>query len=438
MYTVAIVGRPNVGKSALFNRLTRSRKAIVGDLPGITRDRLFQEVDWEGRCFRVVDTGGIVPGEAEQLPESVFRQAEIALEEADLVLLVVDGRDGITPIDQRLNELLRSSGKEFLLVVNKIDAPSVEPHAYQFHAFGVDKIYPVSAEHSLGIDRLLDEILERVPETPGEPPPDEIRVAIIGRPNVGKSSLLNRLAGQERVIVSEVPGTTRDAIDTIIEFQSRRYRLVDTAGIKRKGKTSGLVEKLSVVMARRSIERADVVLLLIDATEGATKLDATIGGYAHDAGKSVIIVVNKWDLIERDSHTAILLEKEFRMRLKFLDYAPLVFVSAKTGQRVFKLLEHVEQAFQARQIRVPTAELNKFVEQEVQPRLRAAGSRRKFPVIYASQVAVAPPTVVLFTRTRKKLHFSMERFLINRLRHRYQFYATPIVVRQRLRRAGRG
>ncbi len=330
MYTVAIVGRPNVGKSALFNRLTRSRKAIVGDLPGITRDRLFQEVDWEGRCFRVVDTGGIVPGEAEQLLESVFRQAEIALEEADLVLLVVDGRDGITPIDQRLNELLRSSGKEFLLVVNKIDAPSVEPHAYQFHAFGVDKIYPVSAEHSLGIDRLLDEILERVPETPGEPPPDEIRVAIIGRPNVGKSSLLNRLAGQERVIVSEVPGTTRDAIDTIIEFQSRRYRLVDTAGIKRKGKTSGLVEKLSVVMARRSIERADVVLLLIDATEGATKLDATIGGYAHDAGKSVIIVVNKWDLIERDSHTAILLEKEFRMRLKFLDYAPLVFVSAKT------------------------------------------------------------------------------------------------------------
>ncbi len=433
MYTVAIVGRPNVGKSALFNRLTRSRKAIVGDLPGITRDRLFQEVDWEGRCFRVVDTGGIVPGEAEQLPESVFRQAEIALEESDLVLMVVDGREGPTPVDESLHGLLRSGGREFLLVVNKMDVPSVDDHAYAFHSLGIEEFFPVSAEHSRGFDELLEAILERVPEGEPEESDGEIRVAIIGRPNMGKSSLLNQLLGQERVIVSETPGTTRDSVDSVLETAGQRYRLVDTAGIRRKGKTSGMVEKLSMVMARRSIQRCDVVLLLIDATEGATRADATIGGYAHEAGKSLLLVVNKWDLIERDAFTAIRLEKEYRMKLKFLDYAPLVFVSARTGQRVFKLLEHVQRAYQARRLRVPTAELNQFLQREVQPRLQAASPRRKFPVVYGSQVAVDPPTFVLFTRSRQKMHFSVERFLVNRLRERYGFYATPLVVRQRLR-----
>ncbi len=433
MYTVAIVGRPNVGKSTLFNRLTRSRKAIVGNQPGITRDRLSETVNWDGKSFRVIDTGGVVPGEKEELPESVFRQAEIALEESDLVLMVVDGREGPTPVDESLHGLLRSGGREFLLVVNKMDVPSVDDHAYAFHSLGIEEFFPVSAEHSRGFDELLEAILERVPEGEPEGSDGEIRVAIIGRPNMGKSSLLNALAGQERVIVSETPGTTRDSVDSVLETAGQRYRLVDTAGIRRKGKTSGMVEKLSMVMARRSIQRCDVVLLLIDATEGATRADATIGGYAHEAGKSLLLVVNKWDLIERDAFTAIRLEKEYRMKLKFLDYAPLVFVSARTGQRVFKLLEHVQRAYQARRLRVPTAELNQFLQREVQPRLQAASPRRKFPVVYGSQVAVDPPTFVLFTRSRQKMHFSVERFLVNRLRERYGFYATPLVVRQRLR-----
>ncbi len=433
MFTVAIVGRPNVGKSTLFNRLTRSRKAIVGNQPGITRDRLSETVNWDGKSFRVIDTGGVVPGEKEELPESVFRQAEIALEEADLVLMVVDGREGPTPVDESLHDLLRSGGREFLLVVNKMDVPSVDDHAYAFHSLGIEEFFPVSAEHSRGFDELLEAILERVPEGEPEESDGEIRVAIIGRPNMGKSSLLNQLLGQERVIVSETPGTTRDSVDSVLETAGQRYRLVDTAGIRRKGKTSGMVEKLSMVMARRSIQRCDVVLLLIDATEGATRADATIGGYAHEAGKSLLLVVNKWDLIERDAFTAIRLEKEYRMKLKFLDYAPLVFVSARTGQRVFKLLEHVQRAYQARRLRVPTAELNQFLQREVQPRLQAASPRRKFPVVYGSQVAVDPPTFVLFTRSRQKMHFSVERFLVNRLRERYGFYATPLVVRQRLR-----
>ncbi len=433
MFTVAIVGRPNVGKSTLFNRLTRSRKAIVGNQPGITRDRLSETVNWDGKSFRVIDTGGVVPGEKEELPESVFRQAEIALEESDLVLMVVDGREGPTPVDESLHGLLRSGGREFLLVVNKMDVPSVDDHAYAFHSLGIEEFFPVSAEHSRGFDELLEAILERVPEGEPEGSDGEIRVAIIGRPNMGKSSLLNQLLGQERVIVSETPGTTRDSVDSVLETAGQRYRLVDTAGIRRKGKTSGMVEKLSMVMARRSIQRCDVVLLLIDATEGATRADATIGGYAHEAGKSLLLVVNKWDLIERDAFTAIRLEKEYRMKLKFLDYAPLVFVSARTGQRVFKLLEHVQRAYQARRLRVPTAELNQFLQREVQPRLQAASPRRKFPVVYGSQVAVDPPTFVLFTRSRQKMHFSVERFLVNRLRERYGFYATPLVVRQRLR-----
>ncbi len=434
MFRVAIVGRPNVGKSTLFNKLTRSRRAIVGNEPGITRDRLYSTVQWDMRTFEVIDTGGIVPDEKERIPEQIFRQAEIALQEADLIVWVVDGREGVTPIDQALNSLLRAGGKDFLLAVNKIDAASVEDQAAQFYSLGVEKLFPLSAEHSLGLDELLDEILERVPEGGSEPSRiDEIRIAVIGRPNMGKSSLVNRLLGEERVIVTEIPGTTRDSIDTVLERGGRRYRLVDTAGIRRKGKTELMADKLSVVMARKSIERADVVLLVIDAVEGATKTDATIGGYADEAGKSLIIVVNKWDLVERDTHTAVRLEKDFRMKMRFLQYAPLVFVSAKTGLRVFKLLEHVDKAFQARSLRVPTGELNKFVETEVQPMVQSRQTTRKFPVMYASQVSTSPPTFVFFTRTRDKLHYSTTRFLSNRLRDKYEFYATPIRIVQRVR-----
>ncbi len=426
MYRVAIVGRPNVGKSTLFNRLTRKRKAIVGKEPGITRDRLFEMARWNGKQFEVIDTGGLIPDQKEIIPERILQQAEIAMEEADLILFVVDARQGISPLDETLNSLLRSRGREFLLVVNKVDVPQLEPEVAQFYSFGVKMLYSVSAEHKLGVSVLVEEILERIPESAESSSEEELRVAIIGRPNVGKSSLLNRLLGQERAIVTDLPGTTRDAIDSVLQFKGQSYRLIDTAGIRRKGKTELEAEKLCVLMARKSLERADVVLLVIEATEGATKLDATIGGYAHQAGRSVIVVVNKWDLIARDTHTAARLETEFRLRMRFLDYAPMIFVSAKTGLRVTKILELVGEAQKARLLRVPTAELNKFLETDLQPMLSSAGRSWRFPVKYAAQVAVTPPTFVFFTRASQKLHFSTQRFVVNRLREKYGFYATPI------------
>ncbi len=434
MYRVAIVGRPNVGKSTLFNRLTRTRKAIVGDEPGITRDRLSQVVLRDDKGFELIDTGGFIPEEKEAIPRKILEQAEVAMQEADLIVFVTDVRDGILPLDETLNALLRAHGKEYLLVVNKVDVSRLEEEALQFYALGVDCIYPVSSEHNLGVSTLVEAIIQRVSGTEMIPEGEEIRVAIIGRPNVGKSSILNRFLGQERAIVTDLPGTTRDAIDSQLQFEGQSYRLVDTAGIRRKGKTELRTEKLSVIMARKSLERADVVLLVIDTVEGATKLDATIGGYAHDAGKSIIVVANKWDRIVRDTHTAALTEKEFRAHMRFLDYAPMIFVSAKTGQRVTNVLSLVKQAFEARQFRVSTAVLNSFLEKQALPSLAAAGSQRKFPVKYAAQVAVAPPTFVFFTRSPRKLHFSKQRFLINRLREEYGFYATPIRILQRKRR----
>jgi len=426
MYRVAIVGRPNVGKSTLFNRLIRKRKAIVGDEPGITRDRLFETAHWHGRCFEVIDTGGLIPDDKEIIPEMILQQVEIAMEEADCILFVVDVRSGVHPWDESLNSLLRSQGKDYLLIANKVDVPQVESEAAPFYAFGVDTVYPISAEHNLGISVLVEKILERVPESDEPGDQEEIRVTILGRPNVGKSSLLNRFLGQERVIVTDLPGTTRDAVDSLLQLEGQSYRLIDTAGIRRKGKTKLFTEKMCVVMARKSLQRADVVLLIIDATEGVTNLDATIGGYAHEEGKSIIIVVNKWDLVARDTHTTVRLEKEYRLQMKFLGYAPMIFVSAKTGQRVTKILGLVQDAYQARLSRFPTAELNKFLDQEVKPALPSRGSEKGFPIKYMVQVKVAPPTFVCFTRTSRKLHFSTQRFLVNRLREKYGFFATPV------------
>lgn len=426
MYRVAIIGRPNVGKSTLFNRLTRKRKAIVGDEPGITRDRLFETANWDGKCFEVIDTGGLIPDDKEIIPERILQQAEIAMEEADRILFVVDVRSGVHPLDESLNSLLRSQGKDYLLIVNKVDVPQVELEVAPFYAFGVETVYPVSAEHNVGISVLVEKILEGVPESDEPGDQEEIRVTIVGRPNVGKSSLLNRFLGQERVIVTDLPGTTRDPVDSLLQLEGQSYRLIDTAGIRRKGKTKLLTEKMCVVMARKNLQRADVVLLIIDATEGATNLDATIGGYAHEEGKSIIIVVNKWDLVARDTHTTARLEKEFRLQMKFLGYAPMIFVSAKTGQRVTKILGLVQDAYKARLARFPTAELNKFLDQEVKPALPSRGSERGFPIKYMVQVKVAPPTFVCFTRTSRKLHFSTQRFLVNRLREKYGFFATPV------------
>lgn len=434
------MGRPNVGKSTLFNRLTRTRKAIVGNEAGITRDRLTQDATWDGRTFEVVDTGGIIPESRDLIPEKVFEQARIAIEESDLILFVVDVRSGPTPLDESLNPLLRASGKPYLLVVNKVDVPRVEPEVLSFYRLGVGRLFPVSAEHNEGIADLVAGILEYVPEGVEEAQPPEIRIAIVGRPNVGKSSLLNRLVGHQRVIVSEQPGTTRDSVDTVLKSRGQTFRLIDTAGIRRKGRTGEMAEKLSVVMARKSLERADVVFLVIDSVEGATKLDATIGGYAQEAGASIIIVANKWDLVEKDTFTAVERESEFRRHMRFLEYAPMIFISALTGQRVPRLLELAEAAFEARHFRISTGELNRFLREETGSMLNSPDDSRRSLLKYATQSSVAPPTFILFTRGRHRLHFSKIRFLSNRLRQRYGFFSTPIRIRQRRSRqpAGRG
>lgn len=405
----------------------------MGDEPGITRDRLHQVAHWDQKQFEAIDTGGMIPQERELIAEKVLEQVDIAISEADLLLFVVDARSGITPLDQSLNALLRSRGKEHLLVVNKVDTPRWENEALQFYALGARVLFPISAEHKEGVSILVEEILKRVPNFNEAVREEEIRVAIIGRPNVGKSSLLNRLLGQERAIVTVVPGTTRDAVDTVLTFKGRVYRLIDTAGIRRKGKSEGRTEKVSVVVARKNLERSDVVLVMFDAVEGVTRLDATIGGYAHKAGKSVILVGNKWDCVAEGASRRRL-EEEFRMQLGFLEYAPLVFVSAKTGLRVFQTLERVRHAYDARLTRVPTAELNQFVERQIQPFLLSSGGPRKFSIKYVAQVGVEPPTFVFFTRGTGRLHFSTQRYLINQLRHRYKFYATPIKILQKVTR----
>jgi len=346
--TVVILGRPNVGKSTLFNKLTGSRRSIVGDESGITRDRIYGRAEWRAREFRVVDTGGIIPDEKELIPANILRQARTAIDEASLILLVVDARAGITPLDEELAELARSTNKPVFVAANKVDTAKLEAEALEFEQWGFDEVFPISAEHGDGVAEMLDRVMDLLPAPEArDERREEVRLAVVGRPNVGKSSLVNRLTGEERVIVSPVPGTTRDAVDTEIEYNDRRFRLIDTAGIRRKGKPELLAEKVSVVMARQQLERADVAILLIDAIEGPTALDATIGGYAHEAGASLIIAVNKWDAVEKDMYTTKQYEARIREMTKFADYAPVVFISAKTGQRVTKLLELALQAHAA-------------------------------------------------------------------------------------------
>lgn len=435
MFKVAIVGRPNVGKSTLFNRLTRSRKALVGNEPGITRDRIHEIIEAENKMFELVDTGGIVPGNQEIIPAMIMDQARMAISDSDLILLLVDTRAGIIPLDQDLASLIKSSGREVWLVPTKVDAPGVETQVWEFSRLGIDPIFPTSAEHNLGIAELNEAILTKIPET--KPlsttpyPEKEIRVAVVGRPNVGKSSLVNSILGENRVIVSDIPGTTRDAVDTPFIFESRKFRIIDTAGIRRKGKTVLKAEKLSVVMARKNIEQADIVILVLDVTEGATHLDATIAGYAYEAGKSIIIAVNKWDLQEKETNTARDLEKMFRMRMKYLDFAPFIFISAKSGKRVFELLRIAATAWESRNTRIPTPKLNELILSAGGPSRITRDESIKSKIKYCCQVSSTPPTFVLFMRGSAQLHFSTVRFLVNRLREKYNFFATPVRIIQR-------
>lgn len=439
--TLVILGRPNVGKSTLFNKLTGRRRAIVGDEPGITRDRIYGRAEWRGREFRLVDTGGIIPDDRELIPANILSQARTALDEASLILLVVDARAGITPLDEELAKLARVTGTPVFVAANKVDSVRLEADSLEFERWGLDAVFPISAEHGSGVAEMLDAALDIIsaPEV-YEPHRREIRVAIVGRPNVGKSSLVNRLVGEDRVIVSPIPGTTRDSVDTELQYQATHFRLIDTAGIRRKGKTELVAEKISVVMARRNLEDADVAILLIDAIEGPTANDATIAGYAHEAGASLIIAVNKWDAVEKTTDTTKQYEQRLRDMMKFADYAPIVFISAKSGLRVTKLLEIARRAHQERNRRVSTSELNRFFERNLeQPR---ATTPAKYPlrVLYLTQAGTGPPTFVVFTSSRSpqaKLHFSYERYLVNRLREEFGFFATPIRIKQR-RKPGAG
>lgn len=439
---VAIIGRPNVGKSTLFNRLTGSRRAIVGDEPGITRDRMFGEVDWRAHTFRLVDTGGIVPDDDAVIPANIFKQASAAIDESSAILWVVDARAGITPLDEELAVLLRNTGKPVFVAANKAESKRVEDEAAEFHRFGFD-VLPISAEHGSGIGDVLDsltDVLEFEDLADDDGPQDDIiRLAIIGRPNVGKSSLLNKILGEERVIVSPIGGTTRDAIDTEMAADGRKFLLIDTAGIRRKGKTTEMAEKLSVVMARKALERADVAILVLDAVEGVTHLDASIAGYALDSGCSILIAVNKWDAVEeKETNTIYEFERELRRQMKFLDWAPMLTISALTGQRVQRVLPVVAEAYDARTTKIQTSRLNRFFENMIsQPKGGTApapvkGGFSRLKVQFIAQGGTRPPLFVLFTSGGKPgLHFSYLRYVENRLREEFGFFATPIRLIER-------
>jgi len=438
---VAIIGRPNVGKSTLFNRLTGSRKSIVGDEPGITRDRIYGDVEWKSKKFELVDTGGIVPDDEAIIPANIFRQASFAIDSAQAIVWVVDARAGVTPLDEEISVFLRNIGKPVFIAANKSESRKVEEEAAEFYKFGFG-LTPLSAEHGTSVGDLLDEVFSvlEFDEDAEEEKHEEIRLAIIGRPNVGKSSLLNKILGEERVIVSPIAGTTRDAIDTELNVDGQKFQIIDTAGIRRKGKTTEMAEKLSVVMARKALERADVAILVIDAEEGVTALDANIGGYAVDSGCSVIIVVNKWDALEeKETNTVYEFERDLRRQMKFLDWAPMVTISALSGQRVSRILPLVVQANEARNLRIPTSQLNKFFEESIsQPKGGTApapvkGGVSRLKVQYITQGGMRPPLFILFTSGGSKagLHFSYMRYIENRLRDAFGFFATPIRLKER-------
>jgi GTP-binding protein len=533
---VAIVGRPNVGKSTLFNRLTHSRRSIVGDEPGITRDRIYGDVEWDGRIIRLVDTGGIVTDDKDYIPSEIYAQARVGIEEADLLMMVVDARTELASPDFTLAKMLIRGGKPTYLVINKVENPTVQAGAENFRQLGIKEVFMISSEHGLGIGDLLDAMFDRLPapafspsaeeiagpysepldpnepdledevvfdedvedeieedmgpeieddeddedgeldlpidpsefgpeedllteddldaeaeikpgrddqplhRTHGEFEQHETSVAIIGRPNVGKSTLLNALTGTSRAIVSPIAGTTRDAVDEVVEYDGQRLRLIDTAGIRRKGKTHLMAEKLSVVMARRHLESCDVAILMIDATEGVTANDAHIGGYAHESGRSVIVVVNKWDLLTtartdgKAPADRAIYEEQVRHALKYLNYAPVLFISAAEGSNLKKLMQEVKHIAKERRKRVTTGQMNRFLD-KIDFQRAPVPMAKRIRIFYMTQAAVAPPTFVLFTDRKIQLHFAFQRFLENQIRQNFGFEGTPIWFKIRARNA---
>ena len=438
--TVVLVGRPNVGKSTLFNRITETRRAIVTAIAGTTRDVNSLPAEWQGTSFRLVDTGGMFGASEDPLHELVVIQGRRALGEADVLVFVVDGREGLVSGDEEIAAALRASTAPVVLAVNKTDDKRAKNRALEFYQLGFDAVVEIAAEHGEGIGDLLDEVIARLParrETkPADDAPEETAIAIVGRPNVGKSSLLNRLLREERSIVSDMPGTTRDTVDAVLKWHKRTFRIVDTAGIRRPGRVarSGQLESVSVIVAKRAIEKADVAILVVDAAEGATDQDATIAGEADKAGAGIIIAANKWDLMKgRGTDFSKEFDDKLRQQVKFLDYAPVLHISALTGERTAKILETIDKVAEARTRRIPTSELNRFVAAVTAVHPPASPGRREVRILYAAQTGVSPPTFVFFTNVATEFHFSYERFLVNRLRESFGMIGTPIRIHVRRR-----
>ena len=425
---VAIVGRPNVGKSTLFNIFANSRISIVEDTPGVTRDRIYASGEWQNNEFMMVDTGGIEIMNADAIAVSIRQQAEIAIREADVIMFVVDARAGITTEDEDVARLLRQSKKPIVLCVNKADSPKQEMNMYEFYNLGLGEIYPVSAVNHLGLGDLLDAVVKEFPDGSAslEDEEDVIKVALIGRPNVGKSSIFNALVGEERSIVSNIAGTTRDAIDTAVTRNGQKYLFIDTAGMRRKGKIDEPIEKYSVMRSLRAVDRSDVVLMVFDAVEGITEQDKKIVGYAHEAGKGLVFVVNKWDLYEKQNDSTLRYQEEIRKELVFCQYAPVVFVSAVTKQRIHRLPEVISYCAEQNAMRVSTSVLNQVLEDAVamNPTPTEHGTRLK--ILYATQVKIKPPTFVVFVNDPEIMHFSYQRYLENKFREAFGFEGTPI------------
>ncbi len=424
---VAIVGRPNVGKSSLFNRLTAARTAIVEKIPGITRDRLYGQVEWRDRQFTLIDTGGITFRQEDPIDRQVQKQAELAMEEAAVILLVLDGREGLTALDKEIASLLRRSGKTAIPVINKVDTLEDQYYIYSFFSLGLGEPQPISSVHGRGIGDLLDSIYGALPE-PGDRvyPPEAIKVAVMGRPNVGKSSLVNTILGEERVIVSEVPGTTREAVDSRFLYRDRDYILIDTAGVRRKSQVKEKLEYYSVLRSLGAADRSDLALLLVSATDGVTEQDVKLAGYIDRAGKGLVLVVNKWDLMEQKEETRQTLLADIRHKIAFAPYAPVLFLSALTGRRVKRLFPLIDKIWEQQRLRLPTSWLNQLLADALlmTPPPTVKGKRRK--IYYATQSGVSPPTFILFVNDPRLMHFSYQRYLENRLRESFEYFGTPI------------
>lgn len=430
---VALVGRPNVGKSTFFNRMIGARRAIVENQPGTTRDRLYGDTDWGGVEFTLVDTGGLVLSEADDLAQHIRQQVELAMSEADAIIFMVDAKTGLTPADEDVGDLLRRSKKPVLLAANKADNEERRLTALEFYALGLEDIFPISSLHGTGTGDLLDAVVASLPATEEIEEEETLRIAIVGRPNVGKSSLVNKLLGQTRTIVSPVPGTTRDAIDSTFDWKDTRITMIDTAGIRRRGKIAAGVEKYSVLRALRAISRAEVVCLMLDVAEGVTAQDTHVVGYILEANRSIIVAANKWDLVEKDNHTFTSYQKYLRREFRFLDYVPILFISALTGQRAGQVLDTAIDVFHARHQRIPTGELNRIMQDVTARHAPPSKKGRRLRFYYATQASVAPPTFVFFVNDPELVHFSYKRYLENQIRIHFPFSGTPLLLQFRSR-----